>query len=152
MSELIAPSDDYVKQLWVYAGHRPGADVHTVDTYHILNDEQLDSGNTFACKAKRSTRTIGGIYEVWVSPDGTKARVEGATYKAMFADKERVIRWKFAHDEHEASREVAALEKSGKQLHLEVLKPLLDVYAKASFRQRVALEVLVLRYLRSGRA
>lgn len=135
-------------QRWVYAGQRAGVKSKLVDVFLPESDTNV----TRCYKADRFARTVGGVYLVEAADDGSKAVIGTARYVGMHADKKQVLQWKAEHDVTLVAATAESAEKRAKtnQDALVALEPLRALWLKSVGRNRLALEVVVLKYLRSG--
>lgn len=158
----MSTEDNFKKELWAYAGRRTDT-MKQQDVWCplIINDGRTLVHDSHFFTAQKSIPTIGGVYEVECmrskpAPNSTgeriSARVSSARFVKMLGDEHNatVLQWKTEHDISEVERNMQAIEKKGKELHLELLRPIREVYKQASFSQQAAIEALVLRYIRRG--
>lgn len=138
-------------QRWVYLGRRRnGAEI--VDAYVRSTDGAGGApGDTVIFAADRSLRVVGGIYEVLARPDGSTARLAGATYKGHHDDAAQAAAWKAESDAIDVAVRAAAAEKRAKAESLAALEPLRKTWLKLIGRDRIAFELVVLSYLRTGK-
>jgi hypothetical protein len=146
--------DELTTQCWIYLGRRRNG-TEVVDAYVRTRSADAVIGDPPAdmvlFDADRSLRVVGGIYEVLARPDGSRARLAGATYKGRHNDAEQVLAWKAESDAVDVAVRAAAAEKRAKVESLEGLEPLRKAYQRLIGRDRIALELVVLSYLRTGR-
>lgn len=135
-------------QRWIYAGQRAGEQSKLVDVFVPESDTNV----TRSYKADRFARTVGGVYMVEAAEDGSKARIGSAQFVEMHDDKSEVLRWKTEHDLALVGAMAESAEKRAKtnQEALAALAPLRALWLKSVGRNRLALEIIVLNYLRSG--
>lgn len=142
-------TENFVIAQWVYAGRRAGIDTDkkecAVDRFYPIDGNTLLEFVSFTADKKK--KTIGGVYQIKVSPDGLRAVTGSAPFVRLY-DGPEVAAWRAESDAYELTQQRAKLERSGKDLHLETLEPLREAYKRLPFNQRDAFELLVLRYLR----
>lgn len=141
---------------WVYVGVRRGVKKPLVDVYApadaIAPDGSLDSEKLRVFAADRARRIVGGRYEVEVDTAGG-VFLQRARFEGSHPDASAVVTWKAESDAILAAERAAAAERRAKADGdaLVALKPLRKLWARSVGYDRLALEAVVLSYLRTGR-
>lgn len=154
------PDDAFTEELWVYAGRRMSKSGLQDGFYQVATQtgDQL-AGSTLLSfeQLKGAARTVGGIYRVPVARKDERVVIRFSMMQFVrmlptdsWGHDKLVLEWKLLHDAALLLKDMAGVERKGKELHLELLKPLRDAYQNSSFSQQAAIEALVLRYIRRG--
>lgn len=106
--------------------------------------------HVFSAKKRMRDLVVGGVYTLAGTEDLSTIR-PAPTYVRMFADEPQVVAWRTASRAVELARQVKArLAKAKRRDYLaELLEPIRREYSKAVGLNRLAIEVEVLRALRS---
>lgn len=112
-------------------------------------------GETFAMDRRKMKGTIGSVYTVPVSADGTSFKSGELKWARNWPNADDLIFWRAKSDALEVKERVAATKAKGEKMGLAKamsgLEPLKIAYWSTDKTGRLALEVLVLQYLRDGR-
>lgn len=103
--------------------------------------------------AKAFVRT-GGTYTLPATADFSRARIKDAKYEGLWGDEADRIRWKADEDALRGARNALKRQKldlSSNPIR-EALEPLRIAWIETNYTGRLALEVQLLAYLRTGKA
>lgn len=143
----------FTPQEWASAGRLiNGKDKY--DLFYPLDaDGTADTSKRLAfISSGKGALTVGGVYLIEATAERDTARISGAKFVRMYEDKALIIEWRAAHDADRLAIAAAAAERRAKANNdaLAALDPLRRLWRSSVGDQRLALEIVVLNYLRTG--
>lgn len=145
---------EYIKERWLYLRTARSTDGKAVNVFSpIVNGKVREEGEgLLAYEVGRRKKFIpGGVYEVETTPDHVTARTSTAAFIERWHDEAYVAQLQMAEKAQELTRDAAKRERIAADTIREALKPLRKAYARSAYRDRLAIEIQVLAYLRSDR-
>lgn len=144
--------DGLQEMLLVYAGQRFKQGGGLLDLFYVLrSNASIDKEAKIPFVAKKFGRVVGGIYKLRVST--TLKEFIPASLRPTpdsYHDKAQVSEWEIEHRMVKAQYDSERLEKSAKTKELACLDPLRSMYQRMFPADRVAMELVILNYLRTG--
>jgi hypothetical protein len=148
------------KQTFIYVGVRRGTK-SLLDCYAPVDVRPGggaiavdDAAKWSTFRADRARRVVGGMYSISVEEkDGAKLfGLKSAEFVGPYSDGAAAAAWKAESDAILAADRAGAAERRAKSAGdaLEALKPLRALWRRSIGHDRLALEVVVLSYLRTG--
>lgn len=142
-----ATDEEFTAQEWVYAGKRESTEGKPLDVYYVLIDGETGEKNLFS--ASKSSATIGGVYSVETNAKGS-ARLSKARYLRTHDKRAVILEWRALHEAFMGQRATANAERKAKDMGLSALDPIKRAYMSTNIEGRVAIEIMIMRYLRKG--
>lgn len=141
-------------QRWVFIGHRESTEGKALDMYIPLSaNDGFPTSTTKCYDARKPMRPIGAVYEVEATVDGKQAYLSSAKLIGQLevrgADR-LIAQWKLESGAVDTKLASRRLEKRMKREDLKLLEPLRQTYQSAIGRDRLAMELLILNYIRGG--
>jgi hypothetical protein len=115
-----------------------------------LLDDGGHPGETTIFAGKAVARCVpGGVYEVQLAAEGARGAF---TWLRTYQDAEAVARWQTESESAEVAHRARKLERNAGRRNemVNALAPLREAYGRADRIGRLALEVVLLSYLRRG--
>jgi hypothetical protein len=127
----------------------PGVVLQNVDADGNLSTEQ----QYYAAK-NFGGMSIGAVYEFVVEENGKRLYSQTRKYIEQFKDRDQIVQWRLAEEVKQIADRERKREKteslSNNDLMFDVLKPIIVAYNQTDYRGQMVIELMLLRYLRSG--
>lgn len=141
----------------VYAGnYRDRATGKPKELFCELNgDNSIKSPLQFQGSKHFKGLGIGNIYSFEFTIEGEKLSLfpSSRQYVKQWDNKEQIIKWRLDSEAKQVVEQLRRNEKlaNSKQVFFDALKPIIEAYQNTNYVGQMAIEVLVLRLIRSGR-